>query len=50
MNFLSNAQRNKLMYVNMNEFDNDKIDYFITHYLKGFYFEKDDNDKKNIFY
>ena len=48
MNFLSNAQRNKLMYVNMNEFDNDKIDYFITHYLKGFYFEKDDNDKKYI--
>ena len=49
MNFLSNAQRNKLMYVNMNEFDNDKIDYFITIILRVFISRKMIMIK-NIFY
>ena len=32
---LTNAEREKFSYVKLDSFENEKIDYFLTHYLFG---------------
>ena len=35
LNMLTNSEREKFSYVKLDSFDNEKIDYFLTHYLVG---------------
>lgn len=35
LNMLTNAEREKFSYVKLDSFENEKIDYFLTHYLFG---------------